>query len=109
MSKGNGVGLELDLSLARNMHGRLDKKSKARLRAVLESPTQETWDAAHGLIVGGDRWMTLWQAICDLDSSYAGIGPVTTVDDEGKEVARTPWRRIPDRGIILRAMRYATH
>ena len=102
------VGLELDLSLARNVTGPLDDEIKARLRAVLENPTEETWGAAHSLVIGADRWMTLWQAVCEMDPSYSGIGPVIKTEG-GKETARMQWRRIPDAGILLRAIRYATH
>lgn len=57
------VDISLELNLARNMFGRLKPTIRRRLQSVIDNPCSDTWDKAHGIIVGSDGWMTLWQAV----------------------------------------------
>lgn len=49
--------------------------------------------------------MTLWQAVIELDSTFANIGKTT--DQYGKVIK--PWLKIPDQRLLVRAIMYATH
>jgi hypothetical protein len=97
------VDIETELDLARNMFGNLDAKLKARLRRVVEKPNRRTWDGAYSIILYGHT--TLWQAVCELDPSFIGIGKVT--DQHGRVVR--PWVKVPDQELLVRAIRFATH
>jgi len=99
------VDVELELEMARNVFGKLKAREKARLRAVLYQPNEETWSDAHGIIVGADRWTTLWQAVLAVDPTFPKTGPVTT--SRGGTVKR--WARIPSQQTLIAALRYATH
>lgn len=99
------VDIERELDLARNVFGRLRPRERTRLRAVVYQPTEKTWDDAHSIIIGADGWTTLWQAVIAVDPTFPKIGPATDV--RGRRVAR--WARIPSQGLLLAALRYATH
>jgi hypothetical protein len=97
--------IELELDLAKNMFGSLEPQIRDRLRRLYANPCVETWDDAHCIIVGSDRWMTLWQAVCKIDPSYSTIGRVE--DRQGKVLKE--WGKIPSRRLIREALIYATH
>jgi len=105
----NAPNITLELDLARNMFGKLKAPIRKRILALVNNPCQETWQAAHSIIVGCHGWMTLWQAVCELDRSFLFIGPTTTTDDDGAVLNRTPWKQIPSADLIVRALRFATH
>ena len=97
--------IELELSLARNMFGKLDPRVRTRIEAVVSNPCEQTWDDAYCVIIGSDGWMTLWQAVVFVDPSYTGIGKVTDADG----TITKPWAAIPDRRTLIKALEYATH
>lgn len=101
--KRTNIGIELDL--ARNMFGRLAPDIRERLQAVVDNPTEKTWDNAHSIIVGAYGWTTLWQAVIAVDPSFPRSGP--RVDQKGRVLEG--WVRIPDRRTLLSAIKYATH
>ena len=88
----------------RNMFGKLDTECRGRLEAVLEDPTEETWDEAYSLIVGKDGWTTLWQAWVQVDSDAPRTGPAQ--DFAGKRLRG--WSRIPDQLTLYRALKEVT-
>lgn len=90
--------MKLNLDRASNMFGPLDDDVRARLEAVIDNPTEETWNDAHSIILrfgvlgdGLGLGITLWQA----------VGAVT----EGKVLEG--WKAIPTRETILQAIAYA--
>lgn len=89
--------IELELDLAFNMFGKLDRKTRRRLRAVAMNPCQQTWDDAHCIILG-HGFTTLWQAVLAVDPTFTRSKPL----DE-------PWPLIPSQQIIVRAIEFATH
>ena len=99
------IDIEIELDLAKNMFGKLKPEYKTMLRAVLYHPTEETWEDAYSIIVGSDKWMTLWQAVIAIDPTFPKEGPST--DSRGRVVKR--WRRIPSQALLLAALQYATH
>jgi hypothetical protein len=99
------VDIERELEMARNMFGKLRPDLKTRLRAVLYQPTEETWEDAHSIIVGSDRWTTLWQAVIAVDPTFPRTGP--SHDARGRLVKR--WAKVPSQETLLKALRYATH
>jgi len=105
----------IDLDLASNMMGRpLSEDSRARLLAVLDHPDEDTWDAAHGIILNGSvgLGLTLWQAVCEFDPLMATVGPSWRWVEDDSELGGHPervrgWGRIPTRAEIERAIGYA--
>jgi hypothetical protein len=97
--------IDTELDLAKNMFGSLKEDIRDRIYRLYENPTVETWDDTHGIIVGGDGWMTLWQVILKVDPTFPSLGRAT--DRKGKVVDE--WKRIPDRELIRRALYFATH
>jgi len=99
--------IELELGLARNVFGRLGEEARGRLRAVADNPTQGTWDAAHGLILSVHPMLTLWQAVCKVNSACTFIGPTERMC--GTRWVRGKWRVVPTQAEIVKAIRFATH
>ncbi len=87
----------------RNFYGALPEPMISRLQAVIDSPNQRTWNDAYSIIVGADGWMTLWQAVLEVDSSFPRVG--TSQDLQGRILR--PWPRVPDSFTLCRAIRYA--
>ena len=85
-----------------NMFGALQPDIRKRLQAVIDNPTERTWDNAHSIIVrwGNSRVNTLWQAVIAVDPSFPRTGPRT--DQRGRKIEG--WSRIPDRNTILKAL-----
>lgn len=78
----------------------LDADAKSRLRAVLLSPNQKTWNDAYTLVIGGLTGLTLWKAACHVDTSYGPVVP--DYNNRGNLI----WPRIPDQMHIARAIRF---
>jgi len=96
------INIDRELFMARNMLGVLDNNYKDRIRAVVENPTQKTWDDTHCIIIGSDGWTTLWQAVLAVDPSFPRSA-------RHNEDGSTNWTKIPNTGTILQALNYATH
>jgi hypothetical protein len=80
----------------------MDAAAKARVRAVIEHPTSETWERAYSLVVH-PKGINLWHAVCCVDPTFPIVGPGD--DARGR---RRPWPRAPDQLTIVRAIRAAT-
>jgi hypothetical protein len=106
-------GIESELDLATNFFGRLAPEYRKMLRAVVENPTQETWEHAYTIILSKDVGMglTLWQAVIAVDPSFPKVGPASTYKwgRTGKTVKRGKWKKIPTRETLIAAIKYATH
>jgi hypothetical protein len=83
-----------------NVRGPMDAASKARIRAAVASPTSETWENAHSLVLTPEG-VNLWQAVCCVDPTFPTKGPG---DIRGR---RNPWPQVPDQLTIVRALRAA--
>ena len=89
---------------AQNWYGRLtDPDLRRRLTAVLENPTQETWDDANTIIIdprgGPGRGLggtTLWNA-------WIAIDP----DAPKSKPADGPWPKVPTKDDLVRAFQWA--
>lgn len=77
----------------RNLFGPLDGECRARLRAVLRNPTEETWEDAYSLIISVNPLSTLWQAWTAIDPTAPRSKPC-----DG------PWPKIPDVVTLRRAI-----
>lgn len=97
--------IEMELGLARNMFGHLSDDIKARLHAYDMLPSLAHWRDVAGLIVGGDRFTTVWQAWIATDPKAAKRGPTTDADGRIEK----DWSHWPTRDQFRAAMRYATH
>lgn len=80
-----------------NIFGALSADVRARLFAVLDNPTDSTWDDAHTVMVNADRFMTLWQATIRFGGYTVQSKP-----------ADGPWPEIPTREQLITALRDAT-
>ena len=87
-----------------NLWGSLDADCRKRLENVVNNPTDNTWDNAYSLILSGQSFMTLWQAVIAVDQSFPRLGP--SEDDAGKRLEG--WQRIPDQLTLYRAIKHAT-
>lgn len=91
--------IDLELDLARNLLGKLKPETRKRLQAVVNKPTQKTWDAAHCVILSTiGRGLTLWQAVLEVEPTFTRSKPY----DE-------PWPTIPSRETLIKAIQFATH
>lgn len=59
------------LDRARNLYGPLRPASRARVAALVEQPTRDTWEDARGLILTASGGCTVWQA-CLRFTDYGG-------------------------------------
>lgn len=108
LNRSHEEAIRLGSSVARNMFERLrPEEDRARLRAVLYHPTEETWDNAYWTILNPHvgPGLTLWRAVVAVDPSFPGIGPGR--DCSGRKTER--WRRIPSKALLRAALQYATH
>jgi len=80
-----------------NLFGPTEFAVRQRLRAVLHAPSQATWNDAYRITLSNASHLTLWQAVCRVDSEF----PSTRARRDA------PWPRIPDQLTIARAIRYA--
>jgi hypothetical protein len=84
-----------------NMFGKLDPSIRKRLQAVIDNPTEKTWDNAYSIIVNwSSRNHTLWQSVIAIDPTFPLTGP--RENQHGKRIEG--WARIPDRDLILKAL-----
>lgn len=79
-----------------NMFGTLPPEVRARLFAVVDNPTQETWDNAHSIVVAGVM-TTLWKALLSH----------TTYSVRSKPVGGL-WPEVPTRDQLTHALICAT-
>ena len=85
------VDIRRELARATNMLGvpLLEQPDLcARLQAVIDQPTEETWDNAFSIILRGH--VTLWQAVIDVARAFPRVGPATSLDGQ-----RDHWEVIP--------------
>jgi hypothetical protein len=68
---------------------------RRRLRAVLEPPMQDTWDAAYAIMLRSG--LILWQAVKAVDPNFPGT----------KLAGRGGRSRVPDQLTLARALRWA--
>ncbi len=78
----------------KNVFGYLSTNCRARLTALIEQPSQATWDDAYSIIIDG-HFGTLWQAWLAVDASAPRSKPCDA-----------PWPRIPDQLTVYRALRH---
>src|SRR5258705_13533147 len=78
---------------------RIPPPLRRRLRAVLESPSQETWDSAHSIVLHSEWGFTLtrWGAVRAVDENF----PRRKASGPGG------WERVPDQLTLARALRWA--
>lgn len=83
----------------KNMMGEFPLNSAKRIQSYLNEPIVERWEDISGIIVDGNK--TVWQLICEQDSSFSRIG--RTTDITGKIVS--DWSKIPSPLEVLRAIK----
>jgi len=105
---------ELEMKLATDARGRpLAHDAIKRLQALLENQTEETWDDAFSInlcpLLGSDV-VTLWQAVIAVDPTFPKVGCQYEMSRRGRKSKKIKgWSRIPDRALLERAIRFATH
>ncbi len=63
MNEQQMLALMRDLDEGTNLFGPLGADVRARLFAVVDNPTQDTWGNAYSVIVASEGMTTLWQAL----------------------------------------------
>lgn len=76
----------------------LPRSHRKRLEALLECPCNGTWDRAVHVTICPHGMTTLWRAVCDLDPTFPKVRPSMF----------RPWKRVPDRALLIRAIWYGT-
>ena len=96
------LALMHDLDRGENMFGPLQDDIRARLFAAVETPNNDTWDAAYSILIGkDDGWpITLWQALLKFTDFDLTTGPTHEIG-KGRTSA---WAEIPTREQILEAI-----
>lgn len=84
----------LSLEFATNMFGNLSPEIKNKLQAVIENPTQNTWEEAHSIILNAKKMTTLWQAIFKIRPNFCQSKPCDA-----------PWPEIPTSKEIVQAIK----
>lgn len=85
-----------------NMFGPMAKTEHAKLRDLIIEPTETRWEECYSIILRGDgKFLTLWQAVIAIDPTFPRTGPLI-----GSRKLES-WSRIPDRDLIISAIRYA--
>jgi hypothetical protein len=76
----------------------LAPETRKRILRFMETPSDETWDDIHGIILNGTIGLgrTLWQAVRLLDPTFPNS-------------KRDKWERIPDPMTVARAIRRAAN
>lgn len=97
--------IDLELQLATNLFGKLDRTVRARLLRYLDSPSAETWADVQSIILDRHSWTTVWQAWIATDENAARVGRST--DCHGKVMRE--WSHWPTTEQFVRAVKYATH
>jgi hypothetical protein len=91
--------MEISLFLCENMFGAVKPEIIDRLQAVIDNPTQETWNDAHSIIVSKNRgFTTLWQAVLLIDPTF----PRRASYD--METHTSKWDRLPTSETIIKAI-----
>ena len=87
----------LALDFGSNIFGKLKPEIKARLKAVIDDPCQETWDNSYSIILNANgKMITLWQAVCKVDWMFPQSKP-----------SDSEWSKIPSRETIIEAINLA--
>lgn len=86
-----------DLDEGTNLFGPLGPVVRARLFAVVDNPTQDTWEDAHTVIVTTQGITTLWQALLAYTDYAVQSKPVDA-----------NWPAVPTREQLLTALHAAT-
>lgn len=58
------------LPFCTNLFGNIKPDIQKSLQAVIDNPTQETWDEAHCIIISRKGFKTLWQAVLEIDPTF---------------------------------------
>ena len=99
------MDIATELNLAKNMFGNLDIELRRRIIHYVMSPTVDGWDDICSIIVSNSPFLTIWQAVLEIDHTFQNTGRIT--DDKGNIIQE--WERIPDPDIVKKALFYATH
>lgn len=83
------------LSECTNYLGPISKDTEDRLRAVLATPNQMTWNNAYSILIAPG--CSLWNAVIKVDPKFPK-------SREDKEI----WPQVPDQLTIARAIKFAT-
>lgn len=94
----------IDLRQAKNIFGGFNPDCRERIEEYVNNQNTETWDNCCHIIIGGKSFLTIWQAVCDLDPSFPRRG--RSEDFNGKMADE--WKQIPSIELFERAIRYGS-
>ena len=85
----------LELNQARNIFGGFTIECRKRIEAFYENPSFETWEQCRNIIIGGQQWTTVRQAVIGVDPTF--------IRHSLKDA-----ERIPDKATFERAIRWGS-
>jgi len=94
-----------ELNLATNCFGRLSVDCRRSIIHYIQNSTPENWSKIAGIIINGHIWLTIWQAVIEVDPTFPRIG--RSVDLTGSVIRE--WSVIPSLEILKKALFYGTH
>ena len=94
-----------DLRFATSIFGRIRPEYAKKIKAYIRRPDFPGWDDIAHIIINGQKWMTVWQAVLEVDPGFCRTG--RTTDIKGRIIK--DWGRIPSAGTVREAIYYATH
>jgi hypothetical protein len=90
-----------------NLYGPVGPRTRGRLYAVLEDPTNKTWNNSYSIILAPKALgLTLWQAIIEIDGGFIQVGPSYKT---GENWNSRPWKQIPSQAHIIMAIANVAH
>ena len=92
------------LSDCTNIFGNTIKDElKQKITNYFNNPTFDNWDDISTIVIDGNNWKTVWQAVIAVDSQFPKTG--RNEDDAGNIVKE--WERIPDPMTVARTIKKA--
>jgi len=88
------------LNFATNLFGNIDEKIKGRILIYLDEPNADNWDDIQGIIINGESFKTIWQAVIEVKPDFPKIGRKETFNGEIIE----DWKEIPSKETIIKAI-----
>lgn len=88
------------LAFATNAFGVIKPDIKRRIEKFINNPTVAGWDDIFCIIIKGERLITIWQAVIEMDNTFPKVGRCE--DMKGNVVE--DWRKIPTPQQVIKAI-----
>jgi hypothetical protein len=96
--------MNVGINFCENLFGKVSPDIRAKLQAVIDNPTPQTWDDTFCLIIGGS-FKTLWQSVLEVDPDYLRSATPFKLG-EAVDVNKK-WSRVPSSAVLVKAINQA--